>query len=324
MTLLEAKHLEVGYPVAGAGVFSRSVTLPIVRDVSLALEPGRTLGVVGESGCGKSTLGRGLLRLIAPTGGQVLWQGQDMAAMAPEVLRQRRAEMQIIFQDPVAALDPRLTLGRIISRPLATFEPGLSTSDVRARVMEALQRVGLSEDYASRYPHELSGGQAQRVGIARAIIGRPKMIVCDEPVSALDVSIQAQVVNLLMDLQDQLGLALVFISHNLAVVRHISHQVMVMCLGRVVETAPRDAFYARPLHPYSRALMDAVPEPDPRREKGRIGTALPGELPSALNPPKGCVFATRCPLVQERCRTERPELRDFPGGRHAACHYVEA
>ena len=324
MTLLEARHLDIGYPVAGAGIFSRAVRLPVVQDVSLALDAGRTLGVVGESGCGKSTLGRGLLRLIVPHGGQVLWQGQDMAAMAPEVLRKRRAEMQIIFQDPMAALDPRMTLGRIISRPLATFEPGLPATESRARVIEALERVGLSADYASRYPHELSGGQAQRVGIARAIVGRPKMIVCDEPVSALDVSIQAQVVNLLMDLQDQLGLALVFISHNLAVVRHISHQVMVMCLGRVVEVAPRDAFYAGPLHPYSRALMDAVPEPDPRREKGRVGTALAGELPSVLNPPKGCVFATRCPAVQDRCRTERPLLRDFPDGRQAACHFAES
>jgi oligopeptide transport system ATP-binding protein len=324
MTLIEARHLDIGYPVAGPGLFGRRVTLPIVHDVSLTLEAGRTLGVVGESGCGKSTLGRGLLRLIAPTGGQVLWQGQDLAALPAAELRRLRAQMQIIFQDPVAALDPRLTLGRIISRPLATFEPGLSGPAQRARVAEVLALVGLSGEYANRYPHELSGGQAQRVGIARAIIGRPKLIVCDEPVSALDVSIQAQVVNLLMDLQDQLGLALVFISHNLAVVRHISHQVMVMCLGRVVEVGPRDAFYAGPLHPYSRALMAAVPAPDPRREKGRAGTAVSGELPSVLNPPAGCVFASRCPQVQPLCRAERPELRSFAGGRLAACHFAEA
>ncbi len=268
MSLLEVRHLEVGYLVPGAGLFSSARVLPIVRDCSLTLEEGRTLGVVGESGCGKSTLGRALLRLIVPSSGQVLWQGEDMAAMPAEVLRRRRSEMQIIFQDPVAALDPRMTLGRIVSRPLATFEPGLSRRELAARAVEALRLVGLSEDFAQRYPHELSGGQAQRVGIARAIIGRPKLIVCDEPVSALDVSIQAQVVNLLMDLQDQLGLALVFISHNLAVVRHISHDIMVMCLGRVVEVASRDAFYARPLHPYSRALMEAVPEPDPTPGKG--------------------------------------------------------
>lgn len=322
MNLLEVRHLEVGYPVAGAGLFSAARMLPVVRDCSLTLQAGRTLGVVGESGCGKSTLGRALIRLIKPTGGAVLWQGEDMAGWTPEALRRRRAEFQIIFQDPVAALDPRMTLGRSVSRPLATFAPGLSRADLQDRAVEVLAQVGLGADFAGRYPHELSGGQAQRVGIARALIAGPKLIVCDEPVSALDVSIQAQVVNLLMDLQDSLGLALVFISHNLAVVRHISHDIMVMCLGRVVEVAPRDAFYAKALHPYAQALMRAVPEPDPRRERGRIGQSLPGELPSVLTPPKGCVFASRCPRVQARCLEERPELRDF-GGRQAACHFVE-
>ena len=320
--MLEVRHLDVGYRVPGAGLLAASRVLPIVRDVSFTLQAGQTLGVVGESGCGKSTLGRALIRLIPPSNGQVVWQGQDLATLTAQELRAKRAELQIIFQDPVAALDPRMTLGRIVSRPLATFEPGLSRSRLAARATEALRLVGLSEDFVTRYPHELSGGQAQRVGIARALIGGPKMIVCDEPVSALDVSIQAQVINLLMDLQAQMGLGLVFISHNLAVVRHISHQIMVMCLGRVVELAPRDAFYARPLHPYARALMDAVPQPDPRREKGRVGTALEGELPSVLTPPAGCVFASRCPVAVTRCRTERPELRDF-GGRQAACHLVE-
>jgi oligopeptide transport system ATP-binding protein len=321
MTLMEARNLGVGYRVPGTGLFSAPRLLPIVHDVSLRLEPGRTLGVVGESGCGKSTLGRALLRLIEPSEGQVLWQGQDMAKVPG--LRRRRAEMQIIFQDPIAALDPRMTLARIVSRPLATFEPGLSRPDARARAVEALRQVGLSADFADRYPHELSGGQAQRVGIARAIVGRPKLIICDEPVSALDVSIQAQVINLLMDLQEKMGLALVFISHNLAVVRHISHDVMVMCLGRVVEQAPRNDFYRRPLHPYSQALMQAVPEPDPRRERGRIGTALAGELPSVLNPPPGCVFATRCPKATDLCRETRPALREHAPGRLAACHFVE-
>jgi oligopeptide transport system ATP-binding protein len=321
MTLLETRNLAVGYRIPGAGIFGAPRHLPIVHDVTLSLEPGKTLGIVGESGCGKSTLGRALLHLIEPSAGQVLWQGEDMAHI-PD-LRRRRAEMQIIFQDPIAALDPRMTLGRIVSRPLATFEPHLSLSAARARAVEALQQVGLSADFAERYPHELSGGQAQRVGIARAIVGRPKMIICDEPVSALDVSIQAQVINLLMDLQDQMGLALVFISHNLAVVRHISHQVMVMCLGRVVEQAPRSAFYARPLHPYSQALMQAVPEPDPRRERTRIGTSLPGELPSVLNPPPGCVFASRCPKAADLCRTTRPELRPVASDRTAACHFIE-
>ncbi|MBN8630130.1 MAG: ATP-binding cassette domain-containing protein [Rhodobacterales bacterium] len=321
MTLLDVRNLDVGYRVPGAGPFSAPRLLPIVHDVSFTLEAGRTLGVVGESGCGKSTLGRALLRLIEPSAGQVLWQGEDMAAI-PD-LRRRRSEMQIIFQDPVAALDPRMTLARIVSRPLATFEPGLSRAEARARAVEALQQVGLSADFADRYPHELSGGQAQRVGIARALVGRPRLIICDEPVSALDVSIQAQVINLLMDLQEKMGLALVFISHNLAVVRHISHDVMVMCLGRVVEHAPRSAFYAKALHPYSQALMQAVPEPDPRREKGRIGMSLAGELPSVLSPPPGCVFASRCPKAADLCPQTRPALREVAPGRLAACHFVE-
>ena len=321
MTLLDVLGLGVGYRVPGAGPFSGPRLLPIVHDVSFTLEAGRTLGIVGESGCGKSTLGRALLRLIEPSAGQVLWQGQDMAAI-PD-LRRRRSEMQIIFQDPVAALDPRMTLARIVSRPLATFEPGLSHAAARTRAVEALQQVGLSADFADRYPHELSGGQAQRVGIARALIGQPKLIICDEPVSALDVSIQAQVINLLMDLQEKMGMALVFISHNLAVVRHISHDVMVMCLGRVVEHAPRSEFYARPLHPYSQALMQAVPEPDPRREKGRAGTSLAGELPSVLSPPPGCVFASRCPKAADLCRQTRPDLREVAPGRLAACHFIE-
>lgn len=321
MTLLQVDHLDVGYRIPGAGLFAAARTLPIVHDVSFTLEAGRTLGIVGESGCGKSTLGRALIRLIEPTGGRVLWQGEDMAAMRPEALRRRRSEFQIIFQDPLAALDPRMTLGRIVSRPLATFEPGLSRAILRDRAVEALGLVGLSADFADRYPHELSGGQAQRVGIARAIIGRPKLIVCDEPVSALDVSIQAQVVNLLMDLQDRLGLALVFISHNLSVVRHISHDIMVMCLGRVMEQAPRAAFYAAPRHPYSQALMQAVPEPDPRREKGRIGQSLQGELPSVTQPPAGCVFASRCPQAQAICHSSRPMLRS-EDARAAACHFV--
>ncbi len=252
----------------------------------------------------------------------MLWQGQDLAQLPPDALRKRRSEFQIIFQDAVAALDPRMTLGRIVSQPLITFEPGLSRADLHERAVEALRLVGLSADFAARYPHELSGGQAQRVGIARAIIGGPKLIVCDEPVSALDVSIQAQVVNLLMDLQDRLGLALIFISHNLSVVRHISHDVMVMCLGHTVETAGRDAFYANPLHPYAQALMAAVPEPDPVRERARLGLSLPGELPSPLAPPPGCVFASRCPSVAARCTSERPKLRALGEGRAAACHFI--
>lgn len=321
--VLEAHNLSVGYRISG-GLLARPRFLPIVREVNFALHPGQTLGIVGESGCGKSTLGRALLHLIPPMEGQVLWQGEDPATMQPEELRRKRAEFQIIFQDPIAALDPRMTLGRIISRPLATFEPGLTKAAQRSRVADALQRVGLSADFADRFPHELSGGQAQRVGIARAIIGRPRVIICDEPVSALDVSIQAQVVNLLMDLQAEMGLALVFISHNLAVVRHISHQVMVMCLGRVVEHAPRDEFYARPLHPYAQALKGAVPEPDVMIERARRGQSLPGELPSIANPPPGCVFSSRCPQAEQICREARPDLRPAAQGRLAACHFVES
>ncbi len=319
--LLEVRNLNVGYPIGGS-LLSRPHVLPVVHDISFIIEAGKTLGIVGESGCGKSTLGRAILRLIPPTSGQVLWQGQDLGSLSPDALRKRRSDLQIIFQDPVASLDPRMTLARIVSRPLATFEPDLSRAELHTRAVEALRLVGLSADFAGRYPHELSGGQAQRVSIARALIARPRLIVCDEPVSALDVSIQAQVVNLLMDLQDQLGLALIFISHNLAVVRHISHDVMVMCLGRAVEHAPRDAFYAAPRHPYAQALMAAVPEPDPRTERARLGQSLPGELPSALNPPSGCVFATRCPMVQPLCQTHRPPLETLPDGRQVACHFV--
>jgi oligopeptide transport system ATP-binding protein len=319
--LLQARDLTVGYKISG-GFLAKAQYLPVVREVNITLSEGQTLGIVGESGCGKSTLGRALLNLIPPMSGQVLWKGQDPAKMTPAALRQKRAEMQIIFQDPIAALDPRMTLGRIISRPLATFEAGLSRETQRARVIEVLERVGLSADFAERFPHELSGGQAQRIGIARAIIGRPKVIICDEPVSALDVSIQAQVVNLLMDLQRDLGLALVFISHNLAVVRHISHEVMVMCLGRVVEQAPRDAFYAHPLHPYATALKQAVPEPDVAIERLRRGQSLSGELPSIARPPPGCVFSSRCPKAADICCQTRPELTPH-GDRLAACHFVD-
>lgn len=320
--LLEVRNLNAGYPLA-RGLFSRPLHLPIVHDVSFTLQAGQTLGIVGESGCGKSTLGRAILHLLPPVSGQVLWKGEDLGQLPPRELRKRRSEFQIIFQDAVAALDPRMTLGRIVSQPLITFEPGLNRAALHERAAEALRLVGLSPDYATRYPHELSGGQAQRVGIARAIIAGPKLIVCDEPVSALDVSIQAQVVNLLMDLQDRLGLALIFISHNLSVVRHISHDVMVMCLGHTVEATGRDAFYAGPLHPYARALMAAVPEPDPVREHARLGQSLPGELPSVLAPPPGCVFASRCPHVVSHCNSERPALRQIVSGHSAACHFAE-
>lgn len=323
MALIEVKSLDVGYPIPGDGLFSRQKFLPIVHDVTFDLDAGRTLGIVGESGCGKSTLGRAILRLIKPSSGTVLWEGKDLAALTSDTLRRKRSEIQIIFQDPLAALDPRMTVLSSVIRPLATFTPELPRSERERQGRVALEMVGLDANFAGRYPHELSGGQAQRVGIARALVGGPKLVVCDEPVSALDVSVQAQVVNLLMDLQEQLGLALVFISHNLAVVKQIAHEIVVLCLGRIVEKAPRRVFFESPLHPYSKAMMDAISEPDPVRERARRGTAITGELPSVLRPPIGCVFASRCPKAKARCTAERPELRMFPNNRQAACHFVE-
>ena len=319
--VLDVTNAAIGYRVAGAGPLSPSRILPVVHDVSFTLNAGETLGIVGESGCGKSTLGRALLGLLPLQSGEVRWQGTPLSSLQGEALRRARAAVQIIFQDPLASLDPRMTVQRIISRPLATFEPGLSREQARAKALAAMQNVGLPAEFANRFAHQLSGGQAQRVAIARALIAGPKVLVCDEAVSALDVSIQAQVVNLLLDLQQAQGLSLVFISHNLAVTRQVSNQIMVMCLGRVVETAPRDAFFAGPAHPYSQALMQAVPAPDPAREKARIGQALSGELPSALNPPPGCVFVSRCPKAQPLCHASRPELRDLGANRHAACHF---
>ncbi|NBZ87760.1 ABC transporter ATP-binding protein [Stagnihabitans tardus] len=317
--ILEARNLSVAYPLP-RGLISRPAPLTVVHDVSFRLERGKTLGIVGESGCGKSTLGRALLHLLPAAKGEVLWAGENPAQMAPETLRKARAKRQIIFQDPIAALDPRMTVLKSLTRPLATFEPGITRAESRDRAAEVLQRTGLSADYLARYPHELSGGQAQRVGIARALIARPEVIICDEPVSALDVSIQAQVVNLLLDLQEDLGLALVFISHNLAVVRQMADEVMVMCLGRVVEQAPAEAFHLSPQHPYSQALRQAVPEPDPLAERSRRGKALQGELPSVHAPPPGCVFASRCDRARPECRTTRPELAPR-GAALVACPY---
>ena len=318
--ILEAKALSVGYPLP-RGLFTRPAPLTVVHEVSFQLARGKTLGIVGESGCGKSTLGRALLHLLPAQSGEVLWAGQNPAQLSAGALRQARAKRQIIFQDGIAALDPRMTVEKSLTRPLVTFEPALTRADRKARAAEVLSQVGLSGDYLARYPHELSGGQAQRVGIARALIARPELIICDEPVSALDVSIQAQVVNLLLDLQDQLGLALVFISHNLAVVRQMADEVMVMCLGRVVEHAPAEAFHAHPRHPYSRALRAAVPEPDPGAERLRRGQALQGELPSIHAPPPGCVFASRCPEARPDCRATRPELRP-QGAAKVACPWI--
>jgi oligopeptide transport system ATP-binding protein len=294
-----------------------------VDGVSFDLGPGETLGIVGESGCGKSTLCRGILRLVEPTGGKVVWLGKDFSELDGEKLRLERRNMQIIFQDPLASLDPRMTVRQIIERPLLNFPTEESGEQRRARVAELVTLVGGHTHWLDRYPHEFSGGQCQRIGIARALILKPKLLVCDEPVSALDVSVQAQIINLLMELQEQMGLSYLFISHNLSVVRHISHRVMVLYLGKVVEIADRDDFYRRPLHPYSQALISAVPLPDPKLERAKLRVRLQGDLPSPSNPPSGCRFRTRCPKATEICAAEEPPLRDFGDGHIAACHHIE-
>lgn len=320
---LSVRNLKVQFEVGGGGLIRRHRALvKAVDGVSFELRAGETLGLVGESGCGKSTLGRALLRLLPIKDGQILWMGTDLASLDAEAMRQKRQEMQIIFQDPLASLDPRMTIGEIIAEPLKTFNQRLPKTEIKRRVQQMLAQVGLQPQHINRYPHEFSGGQCQRIGIARAMINNPQLIVCDEPVSALDVSIQAQIVNLLMDLQRQTGMSLIFISHNLSVVRHISHRIMVLYLGRVAEIADRDTILARPLHPYTQALISAVPIPDPDLEQGRKTLVLTGDLPSPLNPPSGCTFRTRCPRATEICAALVPELRTASFGHQVACHHA--
>jgi oligopeptide transport system ATP-binding protein len=320
--LLSVRDLKVHFPIGKGLLTGAKGTVKAVDGISFDLKPGETLGIVGESGCGKSTLGRAILRLAKPTDGTVVWLGRDFFALDKVSLRKARRELQIIFQDPLASLDPRMTVGAIIARPLRTFHPELKSAEVDARVNGAMAQVGLAPEMMRRYPHEFSGGQCQRTGIARAMILRPKLIVCDEPVSALDVSIQAQIINLLRKLQRELGLSLLFISHNLSVVRHISHRVMVLYLGKVMELAERDAFYANPMHPYSKALISAIPLPDPKAERARKRVMLQGDLPSPLNPPKGCRFCTRCPMATDLCHSTEPPLTPRSDGRLVACHFV--
>ncbi|MET1025905.1 MAG: oligopeptide/dipeptide ABC transporter ATP-binding protein [Dongiaceae bacterium] len=322
--ILSIRELKVHFPLKQSPFFPAApIAVRAVDGVSFDLGAGETLGIVGESGCGKSTLGRAILQLIAVTGGTVTWRGQQIGNLPPETLRLLRRELQIIFQDPLASLDPRMTVGRSIAKPLEVFEPKLRKKDRQARVDDMLQRVGLSADMAGRYPHEFSGGQCQRIGIARAMIGGPQLIVCDEPVSALDVSIQAQIINLLGELKRDAGMALLFISHNLSVVRHISDRIMVLYLGKVMELAPRDLFYARPMHPYSQALLSAVPVADPVLERRRQRIRLSGELPSPINPPAGCRLCGRCPKATQVCAEEEPQLRDPGDGRLVACHHLD-
>jgi oligopeptide transport system ATP-binding protein len=318
-TILEVQHLVKHFQVGG-GMFSRPGVVRAVDDVSFAIRRGETLGLVGESGCGKTTTGRCILHLERPTGGQILFEGVDLAALGERALRAMRRRVQVIFQDPYSSLNPRMTVGQILAEPLKVHGIVPDKAARAARVRELLTQVGLLAQHAKRYPHQLSGGQRQRVGIARALAMEPALIVCDEPVSALDVSIQAQIINLLEDLQNRFGLTYLFIAHDLSVVRHISGRVAVMYLGKIVEITDRRALYEEPLHPYTRALLSAVPIPDPALEAQRSRTVLRGEVPSPLNPPGGCVFHPRCPHAVERCSAEKPLLREIRSGHWAACH----
>ncbi len=318
--LIEVNHLVKYFPVR-AGLLQRvKAWVKAVDDISFFINEGETFGLVGESGCGKTTVGRSILRLIPSTSGEVLFEGRNVFDVADSDLKALRRDMQIIFQDPYSSLDPRLPIGESISEGLRVHTD-MGGQERYETVAEMLTRVGMRADHARRYPHEFSGGQRQRIGIARALALRPKFIVCDEPVSALDVSIQAQVLNILRELQRDFGLTYLFIAHNLSVVEHFSERVGVMYLGKMVEMAPRDALYSDPLHPYTQALMSAIPVPDPTVRRQRI--LLEGDVPSPLNPPSGCRFHTRCPLAFDLCSQEEPPLRDYGGGHYAACHWLE-
>lgn len=311
--LVLVENLKMHFPIY-RGILSRKVgDVKAVDGISFEIFEGETLGLVGESGCGKSTVGRALLRLYDITDGEIEVNGHDVSTIEGEELRALRPEMQMIFQDPQASLNPRMTVGSIIAEPLDEHTK-LSKQEKRAKVAELMDSVGLARRFADRYPHEFSGGQRQRIGIARALALEPKFIVCDEPIAALDVSIQAQVVNLLEDLQEKLGLTYLFISHDLSMIRHLATRVAVMYLGKIVELAPRDALYEAPLHPYTEALLSAVPHPDPAQEATRERIILKGDVPSPSNPPKGCNFCTRCPKVQDICHFIEPEWRDFGDG----------
>jgi len=317
--ILTVEALSKSFSIS-AGLFSRPLELHALKDISFSVRQGETLGIVGESGCGKSTLGRCILQLLAPDEGRVLWLGEDITRLPAEAMRRRRRDLQIIFQDPLASLNPRLTVGEIVADPLKTLLPELNEAERRRRVLAMMEAVGLLPEMINRYPHEFSGGQAQRIGIARALITEPKLIVCDEPVSALDVSIQAQILNLLADLKDKFGLTLIFISHNLSVVRHVSDRILVLYLGRIVELADGDALYGDPKHPYTQALLTAVPIPDPKRARARSIDALVGEIPSPIFPPSGCAFRTRCRHAIALCAEQRPPLETVEGERLVACH----
>ena len=322
--LLSVKNLRVHFPIKSESLWPWAPTrvLKAVDGVSFELRAGETLGIVGESGCGKSTLARALLNLVPMTDGDVLWHGDPMRNASPALWQTKRKSVQMIFQDPLASLDPRMTVSQIIGEPLRTHHPELSTKEHNARVLAMMLRVGLTEQQINRYAHEFSGGQCQRIGIARALILKPQVVICDEPVSALDVSIQAQIINLLKELQVEMGLALVFIAHDLAVVKHISQRVMVMYLGKAMEIASKSALYDTPLHPYTQALLSAIPVPDPRKERMKTIALLQGDLPSPMSPPSGCVFRTRCPKAEAVCAGDIPALRRVAEQTEVACVLV--
>lgn len=316
--LIEVRNLKKYFPVSG-GLFQKDKYVQAVDDVSFAIEKGSTLGLVGESGCGKSTIGRTMLRLYEPTAGQILFDGEDITRADMMLYRKR---MQIIFQDPYASLDPRMTVGDIVGEPLDIHRVYPKKSERNERVLQLMDLVGLNSEHMNRYPHEFSGGQRQRISIARSMALQPELMVCDEPISALDVSIQAQVINMLMELQERMGLTYLFIAHDLAVVRHISDRVGVMYLGSLVELADSADLYRSPRHPYTQALLSSIPIPDPKVSRSRHRIVLQGDVPSPIDPPTGCKFNTRCPYVRDLCRTERPEALEVEPGHLCACHKV--
>lgn len=315
--LLEVQHLQQYFPVKG-NMFHKSY-VQAVDDVSFYINKGETFGLVGESGCGKTTTGRTILRLYEPTGGKIIYDGVDVTHVdfAPY-----RKKMQIVFQDPYASLDSRMTVGDIVGEPIDIHGLAANNKERNDRILTLLERVGLNSEHANRYPHEFSGGQRQRIGIARALAVNPEFIVCDEPISALDVSIQAQVVNMFEDLQQELGLTYLFIAHDLAIVRHISNRIGVMYLGKIVELTDSETLYDHPIHPYTKSLLSAIPIPDPKASRAKKRIMLEGDVPSPLNPPSGCRFRTRCPYATERCAAEVPEFKEYETGHFAACHRI--
>lgn len=317
--LIEARNLSKSFAIGG-GFLAKKKVVRAVEDVSIQIQRGETFGLVGESGCGKSTIGRTLLRLYEPTSGQIFFEGSDITKAN---MRPYRKKMQIVFQDPYASLDPRMTVGDIVGEPLDIYHAYESKAERREKILELLNLVGLNSEHMNRYPHEFSGGQRQRVSIARSMALRPDFMVCDEPISALDVSIQAQVINMLMELQQKLNMTYLFIAHDLNVVRHISKRVGVMYLGSLVEVCDANELYKNPLHPYTQALLSAIPIPDPNVSRSRHRVVLEGEVPSPMNPPNGCKFHTRCPYARDVCREARPETIEVGQGHTCACHKVE-